>query len=207
MDMSALAGFTAALERALNDYLDLDPDSRARLVALGGGVVGLHLDGPGYTLYFIPGEDRLQVSLHFDGRPDTLIAGSPLALARLGMAGDTTRLPEGVRLEGDARLGQQFRDLLRGVDLDWEEWLSRLTGDLLAHQVGEAVRAFTGWARHAGDSLRRDAGEYLREESGVLPTREEVDAFMDDVDRLREDLDRLDARVRKLERGSGESPT
>jgi ubiquinone biosynthesis accessory factor UbiJ len=204
MDMSALAGLTAALERALNGYLALDPGSRSRLDALGGGVVALHLDGPDRTLYFIPGADRVQVSLHFDGEPDTLIAGSPLALARLGMAGETTRLPEGVRLEGDARLGQQFRDLLRCVDADWEEWLSHLTGDMLAHQVGRTVRAFAGWARHAGESLRADAGEYLREESGALPTRDEVDAFMDDADRLREDLDRLEARVRRMERAARE---
>jgi ubiquinone biosynthesis accessory factor UbiJ len=205
MDMSALAGVTAALEGALNGYLELDPDSRARLAALRGGVVGLRITGLGATLYFVPGADRLQVALHYDGEPDTLIIGSPLALARLGLAGETTRLPEGVRVEGDARLGQQFRDLLRGVELDWEEWLSRLTGDLVAHQVGEAVRGFTGWSRHAAESLRRDMSEYLREESGALPTRDEVEAFMDDVDRLREDTDRLEAHIARLERRLRES--
>jgi ubiquinone biosynthesis accessory factor UbiJ len=203
MDMSALAGFTAALERALNRYLELDPDSRARLAALRGGVVALAIEGTGHTLYFVPGEDHIQVTLHYDRPPDTLIRGAPLSLARLGLAGDTTRLPDGVSLEGDARLGQNFRDLLRGVDLDLEEWLSRVTGDMFAHRVGDSLRAFAGWARHAADSLRMNAGEYLREESGVMPTQDEVNAFMDDVDRLREDIDRLEARIRRLEPGAG----
>lgn len=203
MDMSVLAGLTATAERALNGYLDLDPQSRARLAALEGGVVALQVDGLGQTLFFVPGEDRMQVMLRFDARPDTLIRGSPLALARLGIAGETTRLPEGVHLEGDARLGQQFRDLLRAVDLDWEEWLSRLTGDMLAHQAGEIVRGLGSWARHAGDSLSADVAEYLREESGALPARDQVEEFMDAVDRLREDLDRLEARVGRLEHFPG----
>lgn len=198
--MSALAGFTAALERAINTWLSLDPDSRARLDALDGGVVALHVTGVQATLYFVPGADRLQVTLQYDGMPETRISGTPLALTRLGMAGETTRLPEGVRVEGDARLGQRFRDLLRGVELDWEEWLSRLTGDLLAHQLGEALRGFSGWSRRAADSLRMDVSEYLREESGALPTRGEVETFMDGVDILREDTDRLAARIARLER-------
>lgn len=199
MDMSVLAAFSAALEKALNGYLELDPDSRARLAAMHGGVVALGLTLPKATLYFIPGADRLQVSTTYDGEPDTRISGSSFALGRLALAGETTRLPEGVRVEGDARLGQQFRDLLRGVDLDWEEWLSRLTGDLIAHRIGEAVRGLTGWGRRAGESLRLDLGEYLREESGALPSRDEVEGFMDDVDRMREDVDRLQARIARLE--------
>jgi ubiquinone biosynthesis protein UbiJ len=206
MDMSALAASTAALERALNAYLDLDPDSQARLAALRGGVVALRLTLPELTLYFVPGADRMQVSLAYDAEPDTRISGSPIALARLGLAGETTRLPEGVHLEGDARLGQQFRDLLRGVDLDWEEWLSRLTGDLLAHRIGEAIRGVTGWTRRASDSLRRDMGEYLQEESGALPSHDEVEGFMDDVDRLREDVDRLEARIARLQQRFRDDP-
>jgi len=203
MDMSAVAASTAALERALNAYLELDPDSRARLAALDGGVVALSLTLPSLTLYFIPGADRLQLSLDYDAEPDCRISGSPLSLARLGLSGETTRLPEGVRLEGDARLGQQFRDLLRGVDLDWEEWLSRLTGDLVAHRIGETLRGLTGWLDRTSGSLQDNLGEYLREESGTLPTRDEVEGFMDDVDHLREDVDRLAARLARLERSLG----
>ena len=37
-----------------------------------------------------------------------------------------------------------------------------------------------------------------QEEARLLPTRSEVDHFLDDVDQLRSDLDRLNARIERL---------
>ena len=44
-----------------------------------------------------------------------------------------------------------------------------------------------------------DTSEYLREESGVLPTRVEIEAFMEEIDQFRSDVDRLEARIRRSE--------
>jgi ubiquinone biosynthesis protein UbiJ len=41
--------------------------------------------------------------------------------------------------------------------------------------------------------------EYLQEEGRDVPTRVEVDEFLEDVDRLRDDTERLEARLSRLE--------
>ena len=193
---TALAG---GVETLLNAWLRQDPEILERFGALQGQVLALDIEGTGLSLYFVPKPGGVQVLGHFEGEPDTRISGTPPALARLAAAREPGALfASGVRIEGDTALAQDFQDLLAGVDIDWEEQLSRLTGDVLAHQAGRAARAARGWLAQGADSLRRDLGEYLQEELRLLPTRVEVRNFLDDVDRLRDDLERLEARVRRL---------
>lgn len=189
----------AALEPLINAWLRQDPETLARFAALEGRVVALHVEGLDLDLYFLPGADGIQVLGRYEGDPDTRLSGTPPQLAALAL-----REPEdalfggGLRVEGDTALGQQFRELLAAVDIDWEEQLARLTGDVVAHQAGEALRGAGRLLSRAAGTLRQDLTEYLQEELRLLPTRIETANFLDDVDRLRADVDRLDARVRRL---------
>jgi len=189
------------VERALNAYVSQDESAHARVAALAGRVIALHLRGIPVRVHLCPQDDgRIQVVDAAGRTADACIEASPLSLLRLSLADDSSKLFfEGdVVITGDAALGQAFRDLLLAVDIDWEEELSRVTGDVIAHQVGNAARGGQRWSRNARHTLERDAAEYLQEESRLLVTREESGAFLDAVDRLREDVDRLAARVQRL---------
>lgn len=195
------AWLTAALETALNRYLALDPQSQSRLAAVEGTVIALDLRGLDLALFFLPGLSEIQVLEHYEGEPDTVIAGTPLALARLSMA---RRPGEGlfsdaIELRGDTDLARRFQDLLQQVEFDWEEALSRLVGDRLAHQSGRLAREGREYATRAGRTLREDVSEYLTEEARLLPTAAELDLFHADVDILRDDAERLEARLQRLE--------
>ena len=91
---------------------------------------------------------------------------------------------------------------LGGIDIDWEEQLSRLSGDVLAHRLGTMVRGALDWGRRAKQSLERDVAEYLREETGLNPRQDEVESFVAGVDVLREAVDRLEARLERLARNT-----
>jgi len=200
----------AGLEAALNGYLDLDPLVRDRLAELHGRSVGVEILGAGLTLYFTAdAAGRLQVLGRLEGEPDCWLRGTPLDLLRAGdrVSGADQLFSQRVRIEGDSALANRFGTILRDLDIDWEEQLSRLTGDVVAHEVGSAARA----ARHAGQRARRtleqNLGEYLQEEGRLLPTRYEVQEFLDAVDGLRDDVERLAARVERLkarQRGTGD---
>jgi ubiquinone biosynthesis accessory factor UbiJ len=191
---------TAALEAALNRYLALDPDTLARMAELEGRVIGLQWRGTDLALYFLPGPGGVQVLNHYEGEPDTLLSGSPLALAELGLGGDRERalFSGAVEIHGDTASGQRFQQILEAMDIDWEEHLARLIGDVAAHQAARLAREGQQYLRGSADTLRQDLGEYLTEESRLLPARIEVENFLADIDRLRMDTDRLEARVLRL---------
>jgi ubiquinone biosynthesis protein UbiJ len=124
------------------------------------------------------------------------------------MSGRAGGLRQGAaEIVGDPGVAQDFQRLLDLAKPDWEEELSRVFGDMAAHQLGNLARGLVEWGRKAADTLARDGGEYLTEESRNLPTRFEVEEFLDEVDRLREDVDRFAARLERLEKKQGGHPS
>lgn len=204
--MDAPVLLTAAIENALNGYFALDDRARARLAELEGKVVALEITGLDLTLYFVPGAAGLQVLGRYGDRPDTVIRGTPMALARLSLADDPNRvvLSGDVSIDGNTHAGRVFREALAAVELDWEELLSKAVGDIAAHQIGNALRGLGGWARRSAGSLRMDVTEYLQEESRDLPTRYEIEDFVNGVDDLRDGVERLAARVARAARRLGD---
>lgn len=191
---------TDTIEAALNRYLHLDPELPEKLAPLNGRVIAIELRGLGIVFYVQPSGDRLRVMNICDTAPDTVLSGTPLTMARLGLSSDSKELlfGGGVTIEGDAELGQRFKELLDSIDIDWEEQLSHITGDIIAHQIGVAWRDLQAWRREATETLLRDATEYFQEETRDLPTRAEIDVFLREVDALRSDVDRMEQRVARL---------
>ena len=190
----------AVLETAINYYIALDPEAAGRLALLEGYIIAFEFKGFGSRLYFIPGPEGFQLYGAYDADPDCLLRGTPLALTRLGMGGrkEDALFSGQVEIEGDAALAQRFGDFMAGLEIDWEEQLSRLTGDSVAHAVGTRLRAAGRWGQGSLDTLGQDLKEYLQEEGRLLPTRYEIDEFLAAVDRLRDDGERLAARVERL---------
>jgi len=195
------AAITASIEMAVNGVLQLDEDIPPRLQALQGKVIAIEVQGLDVSLYLIPGPDKLSVYGRFEGEPDTVLRGTPGALMRMGMVRHTgdVLFAGDVEISGDVELGQQFSEILDALDIDWEEHLSHITGDLVAHKLGNAVRGALSWGRQTVDTLGQDIAEYLQEENETLPNRDEVENNLSRVDVLRTDVDRMEARVRRLE--------
>jgi ubiquinone biosynthesis protein UbiJ len=191
------AVIAAGLETALNLAVRLDPDLRSRLASLEGAVIALEPVGLGLTLYLLPDASGIRVVDRYDGEPSVRIQGLPLALVRQWRGG---RSAGDVWVEGDAAVGREFQAALARLDIDWEELLSRLVGDAIAHQTGRFWRELQAWGQRTGDVLRRDGCEYLQHELRVLPPRPAVEQFLGAVDTLREDVDRLAARIERLRR-------
>lgn len=190
----------AALEKALNQCLRMDPETLARVTRLEGRVVALEIAGLAQTLYLLPTASGLRVQSVFEGEPDVTLRGAPFSLARLGLSEHPTQVfGDGVEMSGDVQLGRKIQRILDGLKLDWEEQLSHVCGDVLAHQLGNGLRGLIDWGRQAGDTLGRDVAEYFQEESRDLVVRAELAPLLDAVDELRADLDRLTQRVQRLQ--------
>ncbi|WP_078117785.1 ubiquinone biosynthesis accessory factor UbiJ [Thiosocius teredinicola] len=197
------------LEQSINAVIALDPDAARRLATLHGSSVRIELSGTGIALNMVPGHDgRLQMLGSIEGEPDCTLRGSAFDLMRANEQNQgTAQLFAGrVSIDGDAKLAQRFSEALGSLDIDWEEQLSRLTGDIAAHEIGRGVRAAMQQGARMRDSAEQNLSEYLTEETRVLPHRYEVEDFVSDVDTLRDDVERLEARIALLEkarRGDG----
>jgi len=189
----------AAFEGALNAVLALDPEGAARLARIQGRVL-LQLAGFGTRIYVIPGDSGLLLHSAYDAPPDCTVRGSPAALLRMVLSEhrEDSVFQGAVTIEGDNAVAQALGEVLRGLDVDWEEQLSRLVGDTLAHRIGVGARAGERWAERSADSFAQDLREYLKEEARLLPTDDEMRGFLDGVDTLRDDVERLAARVARL---------
>ena len=196
-------GFRHALEAALNRYLSLDPDAAARMAGLSGHCIAIELRGLDLTLFILPGKDGIHImdSIDAEDGVDTTLHGTPLGLTQLGLGGNTGKslFSGDVTITGDVETGQAFKAILDDMDIDWEEQLSQITGDVIAHQLGNMVRRTRRMIGQGRAVLEQDMGEYLKEELRVLPARIEVKNFCADVNRVRNDTDRLAARIRRLQ--------
>lgn len=196
LSVAALAG----LEQALNAALALDPKTLERLGRLQGRVIAIELQGTGIRLLLQPEKDGLRLMGHYDSEVDTTLRGAPFALLRMstGRTGEGM-FKGGVEIDGDVELGQQVQRVFEKLEIDWEGHLSRLTGDIIAHQLGNTVRGLLAWGERSAEHLGQDTADYLQEETEILPLPWEVNEFIEQVDTLRSDVDRMEARVKRLQ--------
>lgn len=197
-----------ALQKAINHCLTFDPGALQRVRALAGKVIGIELLGLGLKFYLLPDTVGLKLQPQHHGEVNVWLRGAPFSMMRMGLGGETQQqalFGGDVEITGDTELGQQVRDIVNDLDLDWEEQLTKLVGDVVGHKIGNVVRGVADWAGETRNTLEQDLGEYLQEESRLLPHREEIGPFLEAVDTLRSDIDRLEARVKRLFDRRGEA--
>lgn len=191
----------ATIENAFNRLLSLDPEAAQQLAAMEGRIICLQLEGLNIRLFIFPDAEDVMILDDFDGEADTTISGTPIALIKLGLASDSQAemFAGDVTITGDLKLGRQFNQLFASLDLDWEEQLSKITGDMAAHTLGNISRSLFSWNNRNTNSMKMNMSEYLQEEIRYIPSQNEADGFMQDVNTLRNDVSRLEARLKKIE--------
>lgn len=195
--MMSASFMTSGLETALNAYLRLDPTILPLLAELEGAVIAIEPEGLGVVLYLLPESQGIRVVDRYEGEPTVAIRGALPALIRQWRG---QSVGGAILVEGDSAVGRQFQTLLARLDIDWEERLSTVVGDVAAYRLGALWRGFRDWGRQASATVLHDGGEYLQQELRALPPRPAVESFLSAVDVLREDVDRLEARLVRLRR-------
>jgi ubiquinone biosynthesis protein UbiJ len=184
----------------LNRNIAETTPARALATQLNGTTIAIRARDTSLSAYFTFDDDRILLSTEYGDDPDVVISASLITLTRmLGGAGEAAIRDGEVDLIGDAATAQRFQKLLDYAMPDAEEELSRVVGDVAAHQLAVFARGFRDWALQARATMGDNISEYLQEESRALPTRYEVDRFSTRLGVLRDDVDRLAARLRQLE--------
>ncbi len=184
-----------------NRLLGMDPDVLRHCTELQGKVIAVHLTDLDKTIYCHPGSWGMRYSLQPPAKEiDATIRGRLLGLVNLSMQKETltTSTQDHIEIIGNPTVAQKFQKILTEINIDWEEELSKYTGDVLAFRIGQGVRKTQKAMKNIADSFAQSGREYLQKENQHVPTLSEFKHFHHSVTNIRHDVDRLEARINQL---------
>ncbi len=190
------------LRHAIRGYLQLSPPPSDTFQGEEGRIVGIELLPFRSRVYIKLNASHWDVIENHQGDVDTLISGYPwtMAEASLRQGPVLDKFFQGkLHITGDIALGEKVQKALQSMSIDWEEQLSKVTGDVVAHQLCRGLRGASRYVRHGKEAWRDNITEYLQEEVRCFPSALEVNEFLDEVSEMRLQADRLAARIARLE--------
>jgi ubiquinone biosynthesis accessory factor UbiJ len=190
---------TAAMEQGLRRYLALDPQTLEQLGEFAGKVIEIDFINWNKKLYLFPEQQGLRLQNYYEGSVDVCVKGTPLTLMRVGLISSEqlSALGKDIEITGDVTLIQKFMQIFQQMQIDWEEILSLVAGDTVAHQLGNVYRGIKQWGKQTMSNLTNQLVEYLQE-AHYLPPQEEVEDFFAQIQTLQNDVARLEARIKEI---------
>ena len=200
-DPALLSAALAGAERALNQTIALTPTSHQELEALSGTLLGIDITSLDLTLFIdIINGTEIALLAHCERRPDAFVRGTVEDFAALVASDDpaATLINSGIELEGSSTKLITLQQIVSKMDVDWEAPLVDALGDVMGHQLAQALRAMFHWSESARASLKRQLSEYLLEEGKLTPPKAELEHFYDSVQSLSLRVERAQSQVAKL---------
>ena len=128
--------------------------------------------------------------------PDGKISGSASALLSILLRPNSDRslVNRNVKISGDSEFIQEIQILFSDMEIDWQEPLSKLIGDIPTHSVGQLLNKLFSFTSDSSRVVTDNIDEYLHEEIRLVPPLNQIEMFDQELDSLKLKLDRLDAR-------------
>jgi len=193
------------IETLLNQAIKLDEDAGEGFACCDEKVIQLtftDFELTFFIIYQLPeshdetaqamavSQGHFTVQSHLQGEPD----------AHLQMTvADCLQGSDAVKTFGGKALATDFLQALKGLEIDWEEQLSKLTGDLIAFKVGSTVRRGQKHLNSAQQKIAETLKEYLQFEVELLPTASQVNRFNHHVTETTDAVESLANRIEVLQ--------
>lgn len=194
------------LESLLNTMLRRDAYIAHKLAPLDGKYIEVLASKPDFSLLLGCEDQAIKLSA-IDSKtlginPDASISAKAEKLLRLLLAGSNDRAlaDKEINISGDGTLVQDLHIIVGSLDIDWQDYLGPLLGDILSNEIGKIVDASKHWSNTAAINIQRNIHDYLREEAKLVPSRLEADSMSDRLDQLRLQIDRATAKTELLTR-------
>lgn len=196
---------TSSIEGALNKLLSLDDTAHERMAKLMDKKVIISLSEFSFDLGFQFHHSITVMALVRDESViescDCKISTDISTLVELRDISLLTKLikEDRLALQGDIQAAQQFANLLKELNIDWEEQLAKSTGDVIAYNAFRAAN----WVKSSFEQLLSTGAQVIRdgaiEEKRVAAPQMLVDDFVETVFDIQAQCDSLEARIQKLE--------
>ncbi len=101
----------------------------------------------------------------------------------------------GLSVEGDPQTLLYLEQRLSTIGIDWAEFISKFTGDSLAHGLEQTFKKHRKNVRQFCKNGFHQVIDYLTDDQQCLAPKPLLNRFLDDVDEFRAAVDRLDAQL------------
>src|SRR5258707_15238623 len=179
---------------ALNHFLQQQPWATERLRAFAGRCVEF-LFPPFPDLRLAITDKGLLDRAPAEAASALVVKLTPGALPFLLARDETAR--KQVEIEGSADLASAVDALFRHLRWDFEEDLSKLFGDIVAHRLAAGGRTFAAWQREAVLRPAENPAEYWTEEQPLLARPRDGGRFCRGVDTPRHDGGRPEKPIQR----------
>ena len=188
-------------EELLNRVLAKDPHLQSQLVKFAGKSLQINVHPPGIMVTALLEKSRIrllsteaelldiQITASISGNVSQLL---PLILEKR----DNRPLSNpALAITGDASFIQELHASLSSLDIDWEDYLAPLLGNLITNELSHISDDIRNWSKQASVNMRRNVNEYLTEEGRIFPKKEQLDDFSEELDYLKIRIDRVNAKA------------
>ncbi len=127
---------------------------------------------------------------------DATVTISPGVAIRLLANDESAKMH--INIVGDTHLAAVLSKVLQGISWDYEEDLSKLTGDITANKIGQWGRNTTAGLKKQSINIAEMVSEYWQEEVPTIAKKRHIEQFISAVDTLRADVERTEKRLNKL---------
>ena len=100
-----------------------------------------------------------------------------------------------ISIEGDLELAKEVSEILKQIEWDIEEDLSKYIGDIPAIHTTKLIKKILQTGKNNINNLTGSLLEYWQEENKILAKKNHVSKFNSQVDQIVEDVDRLEAKI------------
>ena len=152
MDPSINTAFCLAFEKLINSALEFDPATRLQLSELNE-VLSIRCTQPTFTIYCRGDDNGVSISSYNEEAAGVEITGSAKALFSL-LKQPTNLSGSGVTVSGKVGVLQQWQSVLQNLDIDWEDAISRVFGNLAGPIIASQLRRSADWAQDQNNASR-----------------------------------------------------
>jgi ubiquinone biosynthesis protein UbiJ len=184
---------------ALNHLVSQQPAAAERLRGFAGQVVEIRCPPFPVLRTRITGAGFLERAQ--EGAASALVVKLRPGALPLLAAGDERSRGQ-IEIAGPADLAGAVEFLVRELRWDFEEDLSGVFGDVVAHRLAEGGREFAAWQRDALQRLAENLAEYWTAEQPLLVRPADAEKLRRDSGALQDAVARLEDRIARLERAA-----
>ena len=103
-----------------------------------------------------------------------------------------------IKISGDTNFANELLNISKNINLNIEQDLSKIIGDIPAHRIAKAGKHVVQWHADSINNLSQALVEYWMEEQPMLAKSTYINEFVDEVKVLQNDTDLLHQRIQSL---------